>query len=109
MKKYIPSVIIFGVLGFLAFSRFQDEGLFLPKQSIPKQYANMTAADLPKLQQELLGEARAIREKSEKMEQIFLDLPDDRTNLTDEFFISRGTTKGEFLEYYDLPESELYD
>lgn len=108
-EKWGAVIAIPGTIFALAFLITWLEIKFEPKIELPEKYANMTAEDLPRLQKELFDEARKISDRREKMTSIMLALPDDRPTLTDDFFISRGTTKSEFLEYFEIPESELYD
>lgn len=108
MKKYIPSIIIFGLIGWLA---AQGLGLFEPKHKVPEPYASMTEADLEKEQQSIFEEAESMREKRERMGKIWDELPsspEERRLIKDDFFTSRGTTKEEFLEYYEMTERQLY-
>lgn len=105
-KKYIPSTLIFGAIGWFAIQGLEID--FSKKPPLPEPYVNMTEAALPKMQQELIDEAAAISEQREKMTDIMLNLPQDRSKLTDNFFTSRGTTKQEFLAYYEMSERQLY-
>lgn len=62
------------------------------------------------MQQELFDEARAIREKGEKMDKIWDDFPGPPYKFDDmpeQFFTSRGITKGEFLDEIKRIDREL--
>ena len=94
-------------MGYIIWGTFFAGGNQTPSK-LPEPFASMSQEEINAFVKSTSEKVESNRRKDEKMDQVFFDFPEDSRKANDDFFTSRGTTKKEFLEYYELSEEQLY-